>query len=146
MKTKWNWGTKLAIWIIVFILFILTLVYMSFSYDIGLVEKDYYPKGLKYQNRINAINNAKNIDAVFNISQEGENVIIELPDIQAKDVTITFFRPSDNSFDRFYSWDINEGSRIKLPKREFTVGKYIVKFNWKHLDKDYYVEQIYYLK
>ena len=146
MKTKWNWGTKLAIWIIVFILFILTLVYMSFSYDIGLVEKDYYPKGLKYQSRIDAINNAKNIDVVFNISQEGENVIIEMPDVQVKDGTITFFRPSDNSFDRVFSWDLDEDNNIKLPVRELTEGKYIVKFNWKHEDKEYYVEQIYFVK
>ena len=146
MKTKWNWGTKLAIWIIVFILFILTLVYMSFSYDIGLVEKDYYPKGLKYQSSIDAINNAKNIDVVFNISQEGENVIIEMPDVQVKDGTITFFRPSDNSFDRVFSWDLDEDNNIKLPVRELTEGKYIVKFNWKHEDKEYYVEQIYFVK
>ncbi|NQU35781.1 MAG: FixH family protein [Bacteroidetes bacterium] len=146
MKTKWNWGTKLAIWIIVFILFILTLVYMSFSYDIGLVEKDYYPKGLKYQSRINAVNNAKNINAVFSISQEGENVIIEMPDIQAKDGTVTFFRPSDNTSDRVYNLNITEEKKIKLPKSEFIIGKYIVKFSWKHLNKDYYVEQVYFVK
>ena len=68
---KWNWGTKLALWIIAFVLFILSLVYMSLGYDVNLVEKDYYPKGLVYQQRIEAINNANEAGSSVNIIQNG---------------------------------------------------------------------------
>ena len=57
-KIKWNWGTKLVIAIILFMGFIFVLVYLSTQNTIDLVERDYYPKGLKYQNRIEEIKNA----------------------------------------------------------------------------------------
>lgn len=146
MKTKWNWGTKLAIWIAAFVVFILVLVYTSFNYDVNLVEKDYYPKGLMYQSRINAIENASNIGAEFIISQNNENLNILMPDILSDSGTIMFFRPSDISWDRTYKLLSVEGNTISIPSTDFTNGKYIVKFNWWHNNMEYYVEQVYTIK
>ncbi len=146
MKIKWNWGTKLAIWIIAFILFILSFVYISFNYDVGLVEKDYYPKGLVYQQRIDAIANAQKINADFEINQNIESVVIKTPDIVVDSGTITFFRPSDNDLDRVYDLIINDLHEIIIPKSEFVLGKYKIKFNWKHLQNEYYVEKTFYIK
>lgn len=140
MKTKWNWGTKLAIWIIVFVLFILTLVFLSLSYDVNLVEKDYYPKGLKYQTRIDAIENANNLGVRFLIDQSEDNLNILIPDIQLDSGLITFFRPSDVSFDRTYKF--SNSQQINIPLSDFNSGKYIVKINWWNHKKEYYIEQI----
>jgi hypothetical protein len=146
MNIKWNWGTKLAIWIIAFIVFILTFVYMSLNYDVGLVEKDYYPKGLKYQNRINAMSNAEKINADFVISQNIEDIEIITPDIKVDSGTITFFRPSDNKQDRVFKLIITDENIITIPKSEFIVGKYILKFNWNHLENEFYVEKPFFIK
>ncbi len=146
MKTKWNWGTKLVIWIVAFILFILTLVYMSLSYDVNLVERDYYPKGLKYQNRINAIENARNIVATIKISQNKDDVYLTLNNINPDSGNINFFRPSDNSYDRIYELDNPEQKEIIIPRSEFILGKYIIKCNWWMDNREYYVEQVYSMK
>ena len=57
MNIHLNWGNKLLIAIVIFMSFIFVLVYLSAQNQIDLVEKDYYPKGLKYQDRIDEIEN-----------------------------------------------------------------------------------------
>jgi len=146
MKIKWNWGTKLAIWIISFIVFMLSLVYMTTTSKVNLVEEDYYPKGLVYQTRIDAIENAKKINAVFSANQNDANIIIGLPDIQADSGTILFFRPSGNSLDKSYNIIINEKKIMTFPKEDFKHGKYILKINWFLGNTEYYVEQIFFVE
>jgi len=146
MKIKWNWGTKLAIWIVAFIVFMLTLVFMTTTSEINLVEKDYYPKGLKYQNRIDAIKNAKDIGAVFTISQDENNIIINAPNIMADSGTMLFFRPSENMLDKSYNLVINNNEKIIIPKQEFNHGRYILKVNWFNKNIEYYVEQSIFIK
>lgn len=146
MNIKWNWGTKLAIWIIAFIVFMLSLVYMTTKSDINLVEKDYYPKGQVYQTRINAINNAIDINAVFSTSQDENNIIINLPDIQVDSGSILFFRPSANSLDRTYELIMVDDRRLVFPIDNFEHGKYILKINWFYSNKEYYVEQVFFMK
>ena len=155
MKIKWNWGTKLAIWIIAFIVFMSSLVYMTTTHEVNLVEEDYYPKGLAYQTRIEAIENAARavdkdatltINAVFNTAQNENSVIINLPDIKVDSGTIMFFRPSGNSLDRTYEIVMTEESKMMLPKNDFKHGRYILKINWFSGDKEYYVEQNFFVK
>ncbi len=146
MKIKWNWGTKLAIWIVVFIVFMLTLVYMTTTHEENLVEKDYYPKGINYQTRIDAIENANSINAIFVANQDENNIIINLPDIQVDTGTVLFFRPSGNSLDRTYEIVMTEEKKMVLPKSNFKHGKYILKINWFFDGKEYYVEQVFFVK
>jgi hypothetical protein len=146
MKIKWNWGTKLAIWIVAFIVFMLSLVYMTTTSRVNLVEKDYYPKGLKYQTRIDAIKNATDIDAVFTTSQNDNNIIIQLPDIKVDSGSILFFRPSGNSLDKSYPLVMNNEKMIIFPKDDFSLGRYILKINWFNKEKEFYVEQSLFIK
>ncbi len=146
MKIKWNWGTKLAIWIVVFIVFMLTLVYMTTTHEENLVEKDYYPKGINYQTRIDAIENANSINAVFVANQDENNIIIDMPNIQVDTGTVLFFRPSGNSLNRTYEIVMTEEKKMVLPKSNFKHGKYILKINWFSEGKEYYVEQVFVMK
>ena len=52
MRIKWNWGTGILIGIIAFMAFIIGLVYFSVQQNFDLVERDYYPKALEYQQQI----------------------------------------------------------------------------------------------
>lgn len=146
MKTKWNWGTKLVLWITAFVVFILILVYTTFKYEVNLVEKDYYPKGLVYQTRINAIENATKLGAKFNISQDDNNLTIQMSHVNADSGSVLFFRPSDNTWDRTFDIVKAEGNTFSIPKDKFTKGKYIIKSNWWYNNNEYYVEQIYTVK
>ena len=55
MKIQFNWGTGIAIALIVMICGMLTLVYLATRQDYFLVEKDYYQKGINFQEQIDRI-------------------------------------------------------------------------------------------
>ncbi len=146
MNIKWNWGTKLAIWILLFVIFMLTLVIMTVGYDVNLVEKDYYPKGLQYQTRLVAIENAKNIEAVFTIEQNENNLTLHIPDIKIDSGSVIFFRPSNGEFDKTFELTKGSSGSILFNNEDFISGKYILKITWNYNNKEYYTEQIIFLK
>jgi len=146
MKIKWNWGTKLALWITAFILFMLGLVFMTLMNDVTLVEKDYYPKGLDYQTRINEMENARLENAVFIVTQKENEIEITFPDVKADSGEINFFRPSDNTMDRVVSFDDSDNGIKHLDISDFHKGKYILKIKWKKGDTAYYLEQVAFIK
>jgi hypothetical protein len=145
-KIQWNWGTKLLIAIILFMSFIFVLVYLSTQNNINLVEKDYYPKGLKYQNRIEEIKNASHVSDSFNIVQEGNHMVLTVPQIESDSGTIVFFRPSDQSLDFATHMQANFNGNLYFPLDDFEKGLYIIKIHWFHKAEGYYVEKKFFVK
>ncbi len=99
---KWNWGTKIFIAIILFMSLMIVLVILSMNQSYYLVEKDYYPKALEYQQRIDKETNAKNIGEMIQIANNGNELIITFPsafDPKSIDGELTFYRPSDGTMD-----------------------------------------------
>ena len=141
---KWNWGTKLVIAMALFMGFIIILVIQTTRNDINLVEKDYYPKGLKYQDRLDDIQNATPYNKTIRIFQDAEHVIVQLPEIIADTGTIYFFRPSNTELDKLFKLDPANNFSQSIPKSEFQKGKYLVKIFWEENDKGFYVEKPFY--
>lgn len=130
--------------IIIFMGFIFVLVYQSAQNDINLVEKDYYPKGLKYQDRIDEITNAQPLKQLFKITPFEDELLVSFPPIHPDAGTIVFFRPSGTDFDRTYQIELDSLYQMQLSKSNFIKGKYLVKIFWRENDKSYYLEQPYY--
>ena len=145
-KIKWNWGTKLLIAIIIFMSFIFFLVYLSTQNAISLVEKDYYPKGLKYQTRIDEIKKADLAKEQFNVIQENGLIVLSIPEINADSGSIVFFRPSDQLLD--FTSGINPDSlgRMYFPYNNFKKGKYLIKVHWYENGEGYYIEKRFFIK
>jgi len=142
---KWNWGTKIFIAIVLFMLLIIGFVIASFQHTVNLVEKDYYPKGQIYQTRLDEIKNAITLRDSFIIEKVENSIVLILPEIEADTASINFFRPSGNQFDRVY--DISSGDTIfKFPRNEFIRGKYKIKVYWKsdgtanYFERDFFVD------
>lgn len=144
MNIKWNWGTKLLIAMILFMGMLVGMVVLSTRHSIMLVEKDYYPKGLKYQDRLDEISNAGQYAAELRIYQQADNIIITLPEINPDTGSIVFFRSSDNNLDRTFLLLPHTMTSVSFPKKEFTKGKYLVKIYWRQNSKGYYIEKPYY--
>ena len=144
-KIQWNWGTKLLIAIILFMSFIFVLVYLSARNNIVLVEKDYYPKGLKYQNRIEEIKNASHLSDSFEIVREDKYMVLRVPQIKSDSGTVVFFRPSNQSLDFAKNMQPNFIGNLYFPIDEFEKGLYILKIHWFHKTKGYYVEKKFYV-
>lgn len=141
MNIRWNWGTKLFIAIAIFMIFIFILVYLSAKNQINLVEKDYYPKGLKYQDRIDEIQNAEIYKDSFLIQKINDQVLVSYTVQQADTGSLYFFRPSDNALDMTYVFLPDSTGKIYLDAGQFKRGKYTVKVYWEDGGKKYYLEK-----
>ncbi len=145
-KIKWNWGTKLTIFIILFMILVLSFVYRSMQHPVMLVEKDYYPKGIEYQQRIDERNNAEIFKSQFQIIDSGNFILVKIPNVFIDSGNIDFFRPSNIKLDYNYHIIKEKKTEIILPDSIFKVGKYIVKFYWQSKEKKYYLEKQFYFK
>lgn len=137
-----NWGYRVTILYIGFVLFMLTLVFMSFRYDVNLVAKDYYQQELAYQQEINKIANAQGLIKASDFKYNPSNRCIEftLP-LNYRQGEIHFFRPSDRRKDFRLSFKNDSEGRQWIPVRAIERGLWRLKINWKDQSKDYFFEQ-----
>lgn len=144
MKVKFNWGTGIFIVIIIFFMGMAFLIYLCTTVDYSLVEKDYYPKGIDYQTRINKIQNAAPFSDQLNFRLAGDSLLLSFPKGIAGKVktgTVYIYRPSDPGLDRRIKMEFDT-SGIQVIKTEILHrGKYIAKLEWKDLERSYYAEK-----
>ena len=97
-----NFGVKITILYLSFVGLILTLVFMCFRQNVELVSKDYYVREIKFQDKINAINNEKNLAGRISHSVNGKEIALTIDSTLVSENfegTVNFFRPSDSSKD-----------------------------------------------
>ena len=145
MSIKFNWGTGIFIFIIVFVVTMLGVVYLSFQQDNELVDESYYPKGMEYQQEIDSRNRALALSSVFNAEQVQDEIIVTYPtEFNEKNFEkgeIFFYRPSAQKFDM--KEEMKPGPDLKqiFPLSRFHSGKYIVKYSWIMGGEVYYDEK-----
>jgi hypothetical protein len=141
MTLKWNWGTKIIVVYSAFVVFMLTMVYLCTQQHFDLVTPDYYAKELKYQEVINATNNAHALETTVQVVQTGKAVQVTLP-AQTTGVqggVVEFYRPGNAALD--FSQNFTNTSVIVADIAKFKAGMYKVKVSWKVNDTPYYNEQ-----
>jgi len=146
MKIKWNWGTKLTLFIILFMLLILSFVYRSFQRDVNLVEKDYYPKGLQYQQRIDEMKNARMFEPQIIVEQQKNKLVLHLPIIHPDTGNVLFFRPSGNKYDVTRVMPHDSIDQMQFENKLFKKGHYGLKVYWEESGKKFYVEKGFYFR
>ncbi len=143
MKIKWNWGTKLFIFTAIFMLFLIGFFIMMSLQTFHLVEKDYYPKALEFQQQIDKNNNTKLLDERVRIENRGEYIEFEFqsffnPDSIKGD--IIFYRPSESREDLKIPIQPDSTGKQFYPVKNLLKGKYIVKIEYYYENKGYYQE------
>ena len=146
MKIKWNWGTGITLFIILFMGFTLWRVYRTTQHPVMLVEKDYYPHGLQYQQRIDERHNARLLKSKFLVFQQNNEVVVHFPAVYPDTSSFTFFRPSDANYDLSFPFHPDSLGLMHLPTSKFEKGKYVLKIYWEEKGKKYYVEKNFFMK
>ncbi len=144
MKIKWNWGTGLFIGASLFILMIAVFAYFMFKQNFDLVEKDYYPKALVYQQRIDKLNNTAQLEEKARVEKLGSSVVIRFPSIFKPDSisgTIQFYRPSGVSGDVNVPIQLDTSGNNVVSNISFDKGNYLVKIDYNFRNKGYYQEE-----
>lgn len=146
MKIKWNWGTGITLAIVIYMLSIVYRVYLTTKSPVDLVEKDYYPKGLAFQNRIDEMENAALYHKSLKVEQLQEEVVFHFPVMHPDSSHLQIFRPSSDTLDIVSQVKPDSTMAMHFPARQFKRGKYIIKLFWKEKGVGYYLEKNFFFK
>jgi hypothetical protein len=149
MNIKWNWGTGILIAIIAFMGFMAFMVYQSTRQNFDLVERDYYPKALEYQQKIDKITNARELTEKVTLKESGDAVEVVFQSFfSPEDVqgTIVFYRPSNKQMDLSFPISLDTARTQYCSIVNLAKGKYIVKVDYEAGGKKYYQEESILLK
>ncbi len=143
-KIKWNWGTGILLSIIVFMAILIGIVYVFMNQDVDLVTKDYYSKELKYQDRINKINNTSELGKDVGILFRDNIVKLTFPDSvfdNKASGTIYFYRPSGSKKDFTIPISVSNNNLQLVNTASLEKGLWRVKVEWGMGGKDFYSEK-----
>ena len=127
-----NWGKGIAIFLTIFVLFILGLIYMTTQSTFDLEVEDYYAQEIGYQGRIDALKVGADYKEVIRVESAADQVVVTMDANQNKAFEkgkISFYRPNDSALDRNYDLQFTDGTAT-FPNTEFVKGKYEVRIEW----------------
>ncbi|MBI2271108.1 MAG: FixH family protein [Bacteroidetes bacterium] len=139
-----NWGHKIALLYIGFVAMIITLVFLASNQKVDLVSADYYDQEIKFQGKIDAINNMNTLSGTIVCEAKDKSVHISFPkELLEKNATgtIRLYRPSDASLDLQTKLIIDIKNDQVISSGKFKRGLYKMQINWKMENKDYYFEE-----
>jgi hypothetical protein len=116
---------------------------------VELESKDYYAQELKYQDRIDATNNANALSNSIEHEINGKQVILTMPAEQlSKDFygEIYFFCPADGLRDVKVKMQFDANGKQVVDVAAMQKGAYKMKLSWKSNGKNFYKEDIISLK
>ncbi len=136
-----NWGNKLILAFVVFILFIGYMVYQAFNTQFDLVSKNYYNDELRYQDKLQAIKNANAISDV-EIIQNNQFVEIHLPnEIKNSKISgyVLLYCKTDEKKD--FKTDLQNNQITQIEKAKLKSKYYTLQLTWVADTTHYYFEK-----
>lgn len=145
MKIKINWGTGIFIAIVLFMSFILSFFYRSFSPELrhDLVSEDYYKDELHYQEDIDKMNNALKLDQNIILDNSATGINIVFPEnMDYNNITgnIVFQRLSNIKLDFNQNIDL-KSNRLTIPDSLLVSGKWVIKIDWQYDGEKYLLKK-----
>ncbi len=142
---KINWGTGIFIFLVIFFIAIFSFVYFAFLQEVDLVEDDYYPRELTYEQQIVKRQNLKQLGEEIRIIQNNNMLTLNFPasqNLEKIEGEILIYRPSDSKADLKYKIKIDSLNSQTIIADKLLNGKYIVKVDWSYQNKKFYQELI----
>jgi hypothetical protein len=145
MKIKINWGTGLAITMVIFMVFIIYLVVSSTrNTSDSLQDENYYEMGLQHQDQIDLESNALPYKDEIDIALSNESLTIQLPaKLSLNEVKLHLYRPSDGKLDqkKIITSMFDTGNKADINVADLNSGPWTVKLKWTDkAGKGYYFE------
>jgi nitrogen fixation protein FixH len=138
-----NWGYKILLVYIIFIVGMLYLVVKSSSQKMDLVTTDYYAKELKYQEKIDETSRTNSLSEAVKYEIRGDRLMVFFPkDFAGKKVTGTaeIYFPADENKDSKVNFNIQDSIQlISIPTTN--KGLHELHLNWQAEGINYYYEK-----
>jgi len=139
-----NWGHKIALVIIAFIITMLGMVYFASLQTNEMFDDNYYAKELKYQELIDASGRLKAISKEPLVTQEKERLLIKIPEHlynNVKNSSVSLLKNSDQLKDIEQTLQPDSSGIHFISKSILSKGFYIVRVKWENDSILYYAEQ-----
>lgn len=139
-----SWGYRVALIIGVFVVGMLSMVYIAMRQNIEMMDDQYYDKELKYQQVIDAKRNLQAFNDSVLVTQSDGAIHIKIPELAASNIqqgSIEFLRPSDKTKDKTISLAAGSKGVETLPASELAKGLYRLRAQWLSDGKEYYDER-----
>ncbi|MCZ8021316.1 MAG: FixH family protein [Cytophagales bacterium] len=137
-----NWGKSIAIAFIFFATFIIVLVSICMKQDVALVSATYYQEDLKFQDELNAKDNATHLVQLPEIRVEDGLLLIEYYNLQqVKEGKIFLQRPSDKRLDQEFEIENATENKLQFKTKNLTPGLYKLKFVWREGEQAYQINK-----
>ncbi len=129
MNIHLNWGHKLVFFMAVFMLFIIVLVYKISMQQVDLVDKNYYEKGIQYQQEINKFKASEGIPHEINFDKAKQELSF-VSSTKGIEGTLYFYRSSDATLDRNIPFKLNEKGEFIYETSTLKSGTWKATFEW----------------
>jgi hypothetical protein len=146
VRIRFHWGAGVALLYTVFALATVGFVIFAIANPAALVSDDYYREATRHDRRIEATANGRlaGADLVMTTDEAGAPVALlqVAPDHHGRGRgTITWYRPSDASFDRTIPLDVDARGVQRMPLADVPAGHWLVKVAWDVEGRPFYFER-----
>jgi hypothetical protein len=142
-----NWGKGIAIFIVAFMVFILSMVYRATQTDTDLHSVDYYEQEIDYQSKINALSNGNDLADGIDIEISANAITWQMPDTlnQVYEGEVRFYRPDNALLDQTIAMKLDADGKQGVSLNDFVQGEYQVAFVWQNQGENYRVAKTIYI-
>nr|WP_276898013.1 FixH family protein [Pedobacter kyonggii] len=133
-----NWGTKIVLGMIAFMMFIVGMVVYMFHVHgrDALIEENYYEKGINYNAEYNAKVNVITDNAKPKITITKTQIIIEIKD--SATYNLILMRPANSDDDvKLKGNTSGTANLILVDKTKMAKGVWFLNLQWRSSGKDY---------
>ena len=139
-----NWGHKILIVIILFIVVMLGMVFYAFRQTNEMIDDRYYEKELKYQEVIDAQRNLMQLSTNNLVQQDADELIILFPAGSFEKMekgTIELLRLDAENKDIVLPIELTGFDRRSIPKSSLMKGMYKARIRWTNGGREFYKEE-----
>ncbi|MFN5024658.1 MAG: FixH family protein [Bacteroidota bacterium] len=143
---KLNWGHKLVVFMIIFMLFITILVVVMSRQHVSLVETNYYERGMNYENELRKHEKTKGLIHTLEYNAAKAQIVFTSAIGGNISGTAKFYRPNDSDQDFDKPFTLNEYGACTLSTVGMQRGIWRLTMEWQlHTDtmattKDFYIQ------
>lgn len=137
-----NWGTKIVLGMVAFMLFIIGMVVYMFHVhgNDALVDEDYYEKGINYDQEYNATRNRLNDQATPLITVNDNQLIIQLKDRASYELKLKRPASAKDDFNE-KGVTVSDAHLILLSTKQMHKGLWFLELKWESNGKPYLIKK-----
>jgi len=143
---KLNWGSGIALAIIVFVIGTLSMVSYFISLDFFLVSNEHYEEGVEYQETIDERKHSSSLEdpvvIVYDEKLDALRIIFPNEFVGKAQGVIKLYRPNDPEMDTNIPLSVNANGVQLLSTSSLEKGKWILKIEWNSEEVNYLEEKV----